>query len=299
MRLGVFSPSVVLGVAKRSGALPDEVDEVPATSSVEQLTDLFDGRLDAVLTNPDNVLAYRSAEASPLRRAYDVRIVAAIDRGLGLSLFRAPGIDDPRGGVLGVDVPTSGFAYVAYELAAREGLRAVADYEVRMAGTTPRRALALAAGQCTMTVLGAGNDIRAEAAGCQRLSRATSLGPYLGTVLATRGDTLDGSPDALMRFATGVLATSAALAASRLRDVAVEVAADRLGLSPEGSGAYVDTLADPWEGLVPDGQVDQDSLRTLGWLRERYGPAGWDRERALADPGLVDPRVLSTVPDGR
>lgn len=293
LRVGLFSPSVVLAVAGRTGAGPD-VEEVPATSSAQQLTDLLDGRLDAVLTSPDNVLAYRHPAANPLHRANDVRILAAVDRGLGLSLFAAPDGIDPRGGTLGVDVPTSGFAFVAYELAARLGMRAGADYEVRVAGTTPRRAAALVEGRCTMTVLGAGNDLRAEAAGCRRLARAASLGPYLGTVLAVHGER--AGDEMIAALVGAVVAASAALVAGALREEAFEAAVRLLGLDEASGRRYVGTLADPAEGLVPDGRVDPASLRTLASLRAAYGPPGWDAERAVTDPGLVDERIVGPAP---
>ncbi|MGH3390014.1 MAG: hypothetical protein ACRDOO_14185, partial [Actinomadura sp.] len=71
LRLGLFSPSVVLGVASATGALDRAgliIDEVPATSSSQQFTALLAGELDAVLTSPDNVLAYRGSAANPLGR---------------------------------------------------------------------------------------------------------------------------------------------------------------------------------------------------------------------------------------
>jgi ABC-type nitrate/sulfonate/bicarbonate transport system substrate-binding protein len=283
VRLGLFSPSVVLGVAAHAG-LPERagiaIEEVPATSSADQLTALLSGDLDAALTSPDNVLAARLAAA-------DVRIVAAVDRGLGLSLFTAPGAE--LGGVLAVDVPTSGFAFVAYELLARVGLRAHRDYEVHALGTTPHRARALVAGECTMTILGAGSDLRAEAAGCRRVARATSFGPYLGTVLATTGDRVT---DPRTRALTTVLLFALrSVLDGRCRDVAAETTAARLGLSEVDVQRYLDTLADPAEGLVPDGRVDPDALATLRRLRERHG-SGFVSQSTLDT--LVDERLLDT-----
>jgi hypothetical protein len=303
VRLGVFSPSVLLGVAEASGALDRAglaVRAVPATSSSQQFADLLDGALDAVLTSPDNVLAYRAAATNPLARSGDVRILAAVDRGLGLSLFTGPKVGDPpdalRGGVLGVDVPTSGFAFVAYELLARAGLRMGLDYEIRPFGSTPRRAAALIDGDCAMTVLNAGSDLRAEAAGCTRVSRAASLGRYLGTVLAAPGGQIEHDP-APLRALTGVLlATSATLAAGGACDVAAAVTAGRLDLDHAGVRRYLATLRDPDEGLIPDGRVDAASLATLRWLRGRYAEAGARLGDLIATgSGLVDDRFLATA----
>lgn len=262
VRLGLFSPSVVLGVASSTGALDRAglaVGEIPVASSAQQFAALVAGELDAVFTSPDNVLAHPDAGA---------RILAAVDRGLGLSLFSAPGVgpEGLRGGTLAVDVPTSGFAFVAYELLARLGLRVGVDYAVAAYGSTPRRATALIAGECAMTVLNAGNDLRAEAAGCTRLSRASGLGPYVGTVLAVRDPV-----DAVHRLTTVVVETSGELAEGRHRELAATVTAERLGLDDDGVRRYLATLSDPDEGLVPDGRLDPESMRTLHRLRDRYG----------------------------
>lgn len=303
VRLGLFSPSVVLGVAKATGALGGlTIEEVPATSSSQQFAALVAGELDAVLTSPDNVIAYRASAANPLGRAVDVRILAAVDRGLGLSLFTAPGVRpgagiEPgagmRGGVLAVDVPTSGFAFVAYELLARQGLRARLDYDVRAWGTTPRRVAAVAGGECTMTVLNAGADLRAEAAGCTRVARASSLGPYVGTVLAALGSHVENRPAQLGALTSAILATAQDLVAGRLRDIAARVTAERLGLDRDGVRRHLDTLLDAREGLVPDGCLDSESLATLRWLRDRYSAAGPVLAAVLAPgSGLTDARFL-------
>src|SRR5665811_1871346 len=103
-------------VARRTGRLDEHdlmIDEIPVLSSPAQFRSLLDGDLDAVLTSPDNVVAYRFVPDNPLGVTADVTIVSAIDRGLGLALYSRPGItaaDQLRGATVGVDVPTSGFA---------------------------------------------------------------------------------------------------------------------------------------------------------------------------------------------
>jgi aerobic-type carbon monoxide dehydrogenase small subunit (CoxS/CutS family) len=297
LRLGTFSPSVLLEVARVTGVLQAAgltVQEVPATSSPSQFADLLAGDLDAVLTSPDNVLAYRFVAGNPLGRTSDVRVHAAVDRGLGLSLFAAPGCAPTamRGGTLAVDVPGSGFAFVAVELLARHGLRAGVDCPVEALGATPRRADALLAGRCAVTVLNAGSDLRAEAAGARRLARATSLGPYLGTVLAAHGPTVDSDGSALAALARVLTGTAARLVAGELRDVARAAAGRRLRLDDESAARYVTTLTDPGEGLVPDGRVDRAALDTLVALRNRHGSGPpLDVDTVLAD-GFVDDRFL-------
>jgi len=300
VRLGVFSPSVVLGVAAATGALDRAgliVREIAVLSSPQQFSLLLDAGLDAALTSPDNAMAYRRSAANPLGRTVDVRILAAVDRGLGLSLFTAPGVDPAaglRGAVLGVDAPTSGFAVAAYELLERRGLRRSIDYEVEQFGTTPARAAALVAGRCTMTMLNAGSDLRAEAAGCTRVSRVSSLGPYVGTVLAALGDAVERDPSPLRRLTCVIVETCRALGAGELHETAADVTRARLGLDDAAIARHLATLADPAEGLVPDGRLDEKSLRTLSVLRSLHAESEHARliDDADADEGLLDERFL-------
>ena len=296
VRLGVFSPSVVLGFAERIGALARvglRVEEIAVTSSSQQFSLLLEGELDAVLTSPDNVILYRESRANPLGRNADVRILAAVDRGLGLSLFAAPGVDPRtglRGGVLGVDVPTSGFAFAAYELLARRGLRKHADYTVEPMGTTPMRVSALIANRCTMTMLNAGSDLRAEDAGCTRVAQASSLGPYVGTVLAARGTDIDRDLPTLRALTTTLTSTCRALAAGPRDEIAAEVTRSRLGLDEAGVTRYLATLADPAQGLIPDARLDDASLETLRLLRARHAEPAIPAD---SNAGLIDERFLA------
>ncbi len=288
---------MLVEVAAATGALAAaglKVDEIPATSSPAQFTALMDGDLDAAITNPDNVVAYRCVPDNPLARTDDVRILAAVDQGLGLGLFAQPGLSSSRlrGKTLGVDVPGSGFAFVAYELLSTLGLRRV-DYAVTALGSTPRRAQALLSGQCGMTVLNAGNDLVAARAGASCLARASSLGPYVGAVLAARGRTIERDADALAALIRVLLTTAADLVNGDHQDVARTAAARRLNLATEDAEQYVRTLADPHEGLVADGAMSREALGTVIGLRNRHLPRG---ERlnldAVLRTGIIDDGLL-------
>jgi ABC-type nitrate/sulfonate/bicarbonate transport system substrate-binding protein len=291
--LGAFSPSVLLRVARRTGALDRhglEVEERPVPSSPAQFAALADGALDAALTSPDNVVAYRFLPGNPLGSTRDVRIVAAVDRGLGLALYAERGTPEVaalRGRVLGVDVAASGFAFALLEILSRSGLGR-GDYEVAELGSTPKRLEALLEGRCAATMLNAGNDLRADQAGLVRLAGVTDVAsPYLGTVLAVQGEP---SP-AVRALATALAETTEAVLSGAAHDVAVEEAQGS-GLSPALAQRYVEGLADPDGGLVPGGTVDLSALEAVVALRRRHLPAvpGDALDRAT-DPasGLVDP----------
>ncbi len=295
--VGAFSPSVLLRVSRRLGLLGDrglDVLEQPVPSSPAQFRALLDGDLDAALTSPDNVVAYRFDPGNPLGETADVRIVAAIDRGLGLGLYARPGIttaDRLKGAVIGVDVPGSGFALALYALLASLGLDR-ADYRVVPLGSTPRRLEALMAGDCDATMLNAGNELRAEDAGSARLVRLVDVcRPYLGTVLSTVGD----RRRALVEALAGALRDAAReITAGNADRVAVEEAAAALGLPETLARRYLQRLKDPEEGLVADGVVDLQAMETVVGLRRRYVPAtagGADVLATALEPsrGLLDP----------
>lgn len=293
--VGSFTPSVLIELARRTGRLDDrglEVSEVPVPSSPGQFRSLLDGDLHVAMTSPDNVLAYRFSPLNPLGELADVRIVGAVDRGMGLGLYARPGLGprDLAGSRVGVDVPTSGFAFALYALAEQLGAQR-SDYELLTLGSTPRRLEALLAGDCDVTMLNAGNELVAEAAGCRRLAGVERLGPYLGTVLAVAGETHLPAAQALR---AALLETSRDVLAGIVDDLAARCAADRLGLDAAAAVRYVERWRDPVEGLVPDGRVDRASLETLVRLRTTYQPAplgdssGDALDAALAeDSGLV------------
>jgi ABC-type nitrate/sulfonate/bicarbonate transport system substrate-binding protein len=277
LTIGAFSPSVLLRVARRTGALDEQdlvVDELAVASSPAQFRSLLAGSLDAALTSPDNVLAYRYSVHNPLGRTVDARIVAAVDHGLGLALYGRPGLTSPAalvGETIGVDVPTSGYALAMYAAAESVGL-ARDSYRLVALGSTPKRLAALLAGECAATMLNAGNELRAEQAGCTALVRVTDVcTPYLGTVLAVIGDAY---LEPVTRLAAALRRAAVGIHSGVLDHVTTEEAEAALGLSAPLARRYVERLKSPVDGLVVDGVVRPTALRTALGLRRRYLPDG-------------------------
>ena len=275
LTLGVFSPSVLLDVATTTGRLAAAgltVTDVAVPSSPAQFQALARGAYDAVFTSPDNALAYRFLPSNPLGELLDVEVVAGVDRGLGLVLAGRAGFDATervRGRRLGVDVPNSGFAFVGYALLEELGVHRD-DVDVVALGSTPKRAAALNAGDCELSVLNAGNELVARSGGAVLLADVTMLGPYLGTVLA-RMRQAPGA-DAVDRL-SGVLAeTAAAIRTGELSGQAGESAARLLRLGPADAAEHVAVLSDPDRGLVDDATVPASALETLVELRRRFLP---------------------------
>ncbi len=285
----------MLDVAASTGRLAEAglgVTEHPVSSSPAQFRSLLAGELQVALTSPDNVLAYRFNPHNPLGELLDARIVGAVDRALGLGLYTGAGrtFGDLRGARVGVDVPHSGFALALYALADLGGVDRD-GYELVQLGSTPQRLQALLAGECDATMLNAGNELLAEAAGCARLAGITDhFAPYLGTVVAVVG------PDHLApaRLLLQALSrTAAEILAGALDAEVIEAAQRRLGLDAALARRYLERLRSPSDGLISDGVVDRGSLETLVSLRRTYLPAVVDghdlMDAALAeDSGLVD-----------
>ena len=292
LAVGAFSPSVLLRVSRRTGRLDEHdlsVEEIPSSSSPAQFRSLLAGDLNAVLTSPDNVVAYRFVADNPLAVTADVKIVSAVDRGLGLALYSRQGIstvDQLRGATLGVDVPTSGFAFALYALAESVGLRR-GDFQVVALGSTPRRLDALLAGRCDATMLNAGNDLRAENAGCLAVARVADVcKPYLATVLSVSGSE---SLEPVRRLAAALRATAEDICSGSVDDLTVDEAAGALELPRHLAERYVARLKDPQDGLIPDARVDLAALRTVVDLRRKYQPSVVDGVDVLAralDPGF-------------
>ena len=293
--VGSFTPSVVLDLARSTGALSDvglTVDEVPVTSSPGQFRSLLADELHVGLTSPDNVLAYRFSPSNPLGSTLDVRIVSAVDRGMGLGLYGRPSATaaDLRGARVGVDVPVSGFALALYALASGFGISR-SDYSLEALGSTPQRLKALLAGECDATMLNAGNELVAEDAGCVRLaSAAESLSPYLGTVVAVAGTAHLDEARALGKALTTV---GDRILDGSLTEEAAESAARRLGMSDSLAVRYVERLREPTDGLVRGGTVDRAALQNLIDLRTTWLPEVVDGRDVMADAlaegsGLVD-----------
>lgn len=302
LEVGTFTRSLLIHVARAAGALDRagiEVQETLVASSPAQFKSLAAGEFDLVMTSPDNVLAYRFLTQNPLGQNIPVKILAAIDRGLGLSLCLAPQLENVEsvfGQIVGVDVPQSGFAFVAYALLEESGL-APDTYQVQALGSTPKRATALIAGDCAATVLNAGNELRAIGKGCALVSQVTKLGPYLGTVLAAIPSQDQRNEAICLRFADVLLETSQQIQSGQWESEVIQGAMTLLGLTEPQAQSHRAILRDPQQGLVPSGVVDRASISTLIDLRSKYLPSVQLGTIFASLSSFVIPRALDESAD--
>jgi hypothetical protein len=275
IRVGTFTPSIIIAACRDLGYFSGELDdehnlevlEIPVKSSPEQFKSLSSDELDIAITSPDNAIAYRFLKNNPLKENFDVRILSAVDRGLGLSLARIDASRDPKREIIfGVDVPDSGFAFVGYSLLRKSGIK---SYQIQSFGSTPKRLEALLAGRCDFTMLNAGNEIKGADGGAVLIASATELGPYLGTVTAVIGEPSND----VLRVTVALAKVIEEVCLGQHEELILKLAQTVLGLNVEQAKRHYILMIDPLHGLVRGETVDAASLDTLITLRNEFSPS--------------------------
>ena len=274
--VGTFTPSFLISLARADGRFADanlSVSEEAVTSSPQQFRSLKEGDYDVVFTNTDNIIAYQFLRDNPLETLLKLRVFAGIDRGLGLGLYRGPEVGaERRHGKLGVDVATSGFAFVAYEILARQGF-VLEEMQIENLGATPRRARALVEGTCEYTILNAGNELHALAQGCSLIEPVTAIGPYLGTVLAALRTQDEEKVSVQNRFRHVLNETVTSILAGERHVELLDIVQELLGVDGDEARQHLWAIHDPLTGLVPGVGVDVASIATVLDLRLRHRPS--------------------------
>ena len=269
--IGQFSQSPVLAAAHHLGLLAGaglevHVERVP--SSPGQFEWLRDGTIDVAITSPDNVLLYATTENNPIGTKLDLRMLRAIDRGLGLSLVTRPEVDLTSIEVpvrMGVDVLRSGFAFLLRSMLTSLDV-APHDLDFVEVGSTPKRMGLLLAGDIDGTILNAESMVEAVAAGMRAwLTSADVSKNYLGTVIAVGTDfDQELADDFLTVWAE---ATNWLLIAPQ-----TEVAEMLAAVDPRlGTSAYLDVLRDPHTGLLANPTITVQDLQILCDIRAAAG----------------------------
>ena len=274
-----------LAVARNQGYLDAGGLNVTLTltaGSAPQLAGLATGRYDLIHTAPDNVINY---DSDP--QAFGVEPVAAPRAMLlmggsngPLTLYARPGLiaaSDLRGGEVGVDNPTSGFALVARDLLARAGLELEGDYRFAAAGPTAKRARQLCDGAFAATILYPPFDRVAEAAGCRPLASSTAAYlAYSSQALAALPAFAAAAPDAVTSYIAALLRALRWIyeATNQSGAVALIVNDPDLGASGLDPTEALAAFTDPATGYGELAPLDDAGLAQVIALRGRYGAPG-------------------------
>lgn len=284
--VGQFSRSPVLAAASALGidarhGLAISTERV--RSSPAQFASLRARQIDIAITSPDNVLLYATTSDNPLGERLPVRMVRAVDRGLGLGLFTQPSISRPdelQCAAIGVDVVRSGFAMLLFAMLTRLDV-STAGMTFPEIGSTPMRLQSLVRNEVGGTILNAESRIAALASGMREWSTSADVAPdYLGTVLAVPADLDPQVAQSLTRMWDE--STQWLLDAPEPDVVACLGATDPV----LGSADYVRLIRDPVFGLVRLPPVDVADLRTLAAIRRECGAYAPDDSQLQGLVGL-------------
>ncbi|MBL8556918.1 MAG: ABC transporter substrate-binding protein [Phenylobacterium sp.] len=262
-------------------------------NSRQMARDLYDGQAHIAFTSIDNVVAYVEGQGEePLAGVPDFVAFLGMDDGL-LSVVTQPDLPDAEpltGRRASVDAPTTGFAFVLYELLARAGL---GTPTIAGVGGGAARLEALLERKHDATLLNAPLDMIAESHGCIRRVRATDvLGAYQGIVAAARRRWLKENGPLASAFIRGLLEALAWLSDPANAPAAKALLCARMPmLGAEVADRAYDLLVTDG-GIRRDLSVDLAGVATVLDLRRRHGPSS----APLADPAAyVDTTLLRAL----
>lgn len=253
-------------------------------NSVAQMTGLAEGKFDIAITAADNIVAYVEGQGeAPIGPQPDFFAFMGSDSGF-LSLVVAPDIKsfgDLKGKTLSVDARSTGYAFVLFEMLARDGLQE-GDYSIEKVGGTVQRWNALRDKKQAGTLLSAPFNLLAREEHFTELAKATKvIGPYQGNVGATRRSWAMKNKTLVIAFIRAYVQAIDWLYDKSNREEAVRILEKNVPeISPGLAGQSYDELLDPQGGFSPTGRVDFAGLRTVLALRSHYA----EPPKALTDP---------------
>jgi ABC-type nitrate/sulfonate/bicarbonate transport system substrate-binding protein len=253
-------------------------------NSVAQMTGLAEGKFDIAVTAVDNIVAYVEGQGqAPIGPQPEFFAFMGSDSGF-LSLVAGTEIrsfGDLKGKTLSVDARSTGYAFVLFEMLARNGL-SQQDYRIEEAGGMVQRWNALQQRKQSATLLSAPFNILAKEQGFHELAHATKvIGPYQGNVGATRRSWAGENRSKVIAFIRGYAEAIDWLFDQTNREEAIRILLKNLPeMSPELARQSYDELLDPHDGFLRHSRMNLPGLRTVLALRSRYAGA----HKKLADP---------------
>jgi ABC-type nitrate/sulfonate/bicarbonate transport system substrate-binding protein len=261
-----------------------EVKITPTPSSVFQLTNLIDGKFDIAMTAIDNLVAYREGQGEAPKVGPDLFAFMGGDNGF-LRLVTVPEVKNFRelhGKTLSVDAMTTGYAFVLFEVLARNKLRMDKDYKVVSAGGVLQRFQALMEKKHSGTLLLSPFEVQAQEKGFHKLANATDvLGHYQGLVGGARRSWADQNRDAVIGYIRAFSQGVDWLYDPAHRDEAIAIFVKNLpNATPQGALAAYGILLSPVEGFQKKAKIDLEGVKTVLALRTKYAKP----HKTLSDP---------------
>jgi len=269
------------GFFERNGI---DVKITPTPSSVFQLTNLIDGKFDIAMTAIDNLIAYREGQGEVPKEGPDLFAFMGGDNGF-LRLVTVPEVANYRqlrGKTLSVDAMTTGYAFVLFEILARNKMVMNKDYKVVTAGGVLQRFQALLEKKHAGTLLLSPFEVQAEEKGFHRLANATDvLGRYQGLVGGARKEWAEKNSDAVVGYIRGFSDAVDWLYDPANREEAITIFLKNLpNATPQGALVAYGILLNPVEGFQKKAKIDLEGVRTVLALRSKYAKP----HKTLKDP---------------
>jgi ABC-type nitrate/sulfonate/bicarbonate transport system substrate-binding protein len=252
-------------------------------TSVFLVTAVLEGRADIAFAGFDNVVAYQEGQGeAKIPDNPDLFAFIGGDGGL-LAIVAAPAVkrfEDLKGKTLSVDAMTTGFAFVARELVARNAL-AETDVNFVRAGGTANRYRELIAGKHDATLLRTPFELLAQNRGFNLLAGADALGAYQGTVGVARRSWAREHDAALVGFIRAYFAATHWLYDRANREIVEPILiANVRDMTPALAKQSYDLLLADQGGLSRDLALDLAGMRTVLRLRSKFGSP----RKTLTDP---------------
>jgi ABC-type nitrate/sulfonate/bicarbonate transport system substrate-binding protein len=253
-------------------------------NSVAQMTGLAAGKFDIAMTAADNIVAYVEGQGeAPIGPQSDFFAFMGSDSGF-LSLVVVPEIkslSDLKGKTLSVDARTTGYAFVLFEMLARNGL-SERDYDIEKVGGMVQRWNALRERKQSGTLLSTPFNILAKEQHFNQLAEATKvIGPYQGNVAATRRSWARANRSKVIAFIRAYAQALDWLCVEANRNEAIKILLQNLPeMSPELAQQSYDELLGSNDGFSREGRMSTEGFRTVLALRSHYA----EPQRNLTDP---------------
>jgi ABC-type nitrate/sulfonate/bicarbonate transport system substrate-binding protein len=253
-------------------------------SSVAQMTGLADGKFDIAITAMDNIVAYVEGQGeAPIGPQPEFFAFMGSDSGF-LSLVVAPeikSISGLRGKTLSVDARTTGYAFVLFEMLAKNGLNE-GDYSIERVGGTAQRWNALRDKKQSATLLSTPFNLLAQDQHFIELAKATKvIGPYQGNIAATRRSWANQNKTLVVAFVRGYVQAIDWLYNNSNREEAVRILRKNVPEISHGlAQRSYEELLGAQDGFSRKGRVNFEGLRTVLALRSHFA----EPQKKLADP---------------
>lgn len=271
------APNLPIFVARDKGWFRSNGIEINLTTtpnSAFQAENLAAGKFHIAGTAFDNVVAYQEGQgAVPLKDTDFFAFMGATQ--VELAFITQADIQTYaalKGKTLALDALSTGFAFVLYEMLAKNGLTK-ADYQMQPVGATPARWEAVKAGSHAGTLTIEPFTSIARNQGFNILDTSTHVFPaYQGGSFAARRAWASANPAALRGFIRGYLAGLAwTLDPENKADATAILLANMPEIKPPVASAVMASLLSPRSGLTPEAAMLMDGVDTVLDLRSRYG----------------------------